>query len=38
MSWESIDTYQQLVELQPDLNEQKHSQAFHVFCGLSPIH
>ncbi len=31
MSWESLDTYQKLVEMQPVLNEQDHREAFSRF-------
>jgi hypothetical protein len=31
MSWESSETYQQLVEMHPDLNENYHRDAFDKF-------
>ena len=31
MTWEAMDTYQQLVEMHPDLNDQRHSTAFAGF-------
>jgi hypothetical protein len=31
MSWESMDTYKQLVELHPNLSEKVHRDAFHQF-------
>ena len=33
MTWDSLDTYQQFVEMHPDLNEQKHREAFTHFLN-----
>jgi hypothetical protein len=33
MSWESLDTYQQLVEMHPDLNEKAQHEAFTKFLN-----
>lgn len=33
MSWESLETYQQLVETHPDLNEKNHREAFTEFVN-----